>query len=229
MPGEQQQRLLAAHAAAEGVDPAAVDPQPRQCRTQDLGHPREICDLTRGAPRVAGDASAVRIRVDHGERAAAGQVAPQDRVRAPAQPAPVRRDHQRQRRVGGRPVPGWEHDLRAARAAVVGDVADAQPPHGGHAQRRRRTAAAVADNHLQPTGEPAQVERLAKRLALREHERRPVHRHRFDTLAARQPDAKLQRLRRRPRGRLHDSRGSCRCAPPASTRPARSSSVRGER
>ncbi len=114
------------------------------------------------------------------------------------------RDHERQRRVGRRPVPGREHDLRGARMAVVGDVVNAHPPHGGHTQRRRRPAAAVADDHLQPAGEPAQVERLAERFTLRKDERRSVHRHRLDALATRQPDPELQSLRGRPSRRLHD-------------------------
>jgi hypothetical protein len=45
MARQQQQRLLTAHAAAERIDPGAVDPEPRQRRAQDLGHAREIGDL----------------------------------------------------------------------------------------------------------------------------------------------------------------------------------------
>ena len=167
MARDQEERLLAAHAAAERVDLAPVDPQPRQGGAQDLGHPREVGDLARVAPRVAGDPPAARIRVDDGEGAAAGQVAPEDRVRAPAQAAAVRRDHERQRRVRGRPVPGWKHDERAARPAVVGDVADLPALDGGHPGGRGRPAAAVPDDQLEPTAAAGEVDRLAELLARR--------------------------------------------------------------
>ena len=163
MASQQQQRLLAAHAAAERVDLAAVDPEPRQRRAQDLGHAREVGDLAGIAPGVAGHAPAARVRVDHREGAAAGQVAPQDRVRLPVQAAPVRRDHERQRRVGRRPVPRREHHGRRARVPVVRDVVDLHPPDRGHARRRGRPAAAVADDHLEPAGVAAEVDRLAVR------------------------------------------------------------------
>src|SRR5947208_2058521 len=49
---EQEQRLLAAHAAAERIDATLVDVQPRQRQVRDHRHPGEVLDLAGGPPRV---------------------------------------------------------------------------------------------------------------------------------------------------------------------------------
>src|SRR3954468_10812274 len=64
---DEQQRLLAAHAAAEGVDPRPVDLEPRQRRSHDLRHSREILDLPRVAPRERPEPPALPVGVDDGE------------------------------------------------------------------------------------------------------------------------------------------------------------------
>ena len=224
MARDQEQRLLAAHAAPERVHLAPVDPQPRQGGAQDLGHPREVGDLARVAPRVAGDPPPARIRVDDCEGAAAGKVAPEDRVRAPAQATAVRRDHERQRRVRGRPVPGWKHDKRAARPAVVGDVADLPALDGRHSGGRGRPAAAVADDELEPTAAAGEVDRLAEPPARRRLDRH--HRRSSPTRSAgRAAAATSASETREPAASARPpSRESCRSALRASTTPARSSS-----
>ena len=136
---EQEQRLLAAHAAAEGVDPAAVDPDERQRPPDDLRHLREVVDLLRRAPRVAREP----VRVDDREAAARGQGAPDLRVAAAVEPAAVRRDDQRDPRVPLRAVPRGEHDVGGAALAVRGEVVDLPRADERLRLRRRRRRAAA--------------------------------------------------------------------------------------
>ncbi len=96
---DEQQRLLAAHAAAERVDLPAVDLQPGQGPLQDLRQAREIVDVPLVAPGVGGELAAVRVGIDDGELPPRRQVAPVGRVRLPGEAASVRRDDEGDRRV----------------------------------------------------------------------------------------------------------------------------------
>ena len=66
-PRNEQERLLAAHAAAERVDPPAVDVQPRERGLRDLRHPREIVYLAGITEREPREPPAHPVRVDDGE------------------------------------------------------------------------------------------------------------------------------------------------------------------
>ncbi len=46
MARDQEEGFLPAHAASERVDPAAVDPDPRQLGHDDVRHPRQVVDLS---------------------------------------------------------------------------------------------------------------------------------------------------------------------------------------
>src|SRR5512146_429096 len=90
---DEQERLLPTHRPAEGVDPAPVDvhtPLPR-----NLGHAGEVRYLTRRTPREPVQAASFARGVDQREAALAGQVAPEERVVALVDAAPVRRDDER--------------------------------------------------------------------------------------------------------------------------------------
>ena len=88
--GDEQERLLSAHRAAERVDPVLVDVHAPRAR--DRRHARKIRDLSRRAPRVPVQLPPLAGGVDQCEAALAGEVAPEERVVALVYPAPVRRD-----------------------------------------------------------------------------------------------------------------------------------------
>ena len=85
-----QERLLAAHAPAEGIDAARVDVHPRQGEPDDLRHPGEIGDLTRRAPRVVVEAATLAVGTHHAEAADRRQLAPELHVRPAGDAAAVR-------------------------------------------------------------------------------------------------------------------------------------------
>ena len=90
MQRHQQERLLAAHRAAERVDPAPIDVD--AVRLGDRRHPREVGDLAGRAPREPVQAATLTGRVDHREVALTGQVPPEEGVLLGPHPTPVRRD-----------------------------------------------------------------------------------------------------------------------------------------
>ncbi len=231
MARQQQQRLLAAHAAAERVDPlrsicshgSVVRGSPASARGPRSGRPSPTSSRRACLPRA--------LRADHREHAAAGQGAPEVRVRARADAAAVRRDHERERRVRPPAVPGGQHDVRACARARRARVVDLHPPdRRSRPPTTARPAAAVADDDLEPGRcEPLRSSVSPSVSPSGSSSGSPFTVTDVDALAARQPDAELQRLRSRPSGHVDASRRSCRCARRASTRPARSSSARAER
>ena len=86
---DEQQRLLPTHAAADGVDPARVDVQPRELSPQDRRHPRQVVDLPAPAPGVPRQHAALPLRADDGERPERRQAAPEAEVGAGLDPASV--------------------------------------------------------------------------------------------------------------------------------------------
>ena len=98
MTSDQQERLLPAHASADCVDPLRIDAQPRTRGAEDRRHASEVVDLPSPAPRVKRQTPPHSSRADHGEVAVTRELPPEIRVRAAAHAAPVRRDHERQRR-----------------------------------------------------------------------------------------------------------------------------------
>ena len=76
MPREEKQRLLASHAAAEGINAPSIDPEPWQRLRYDVGHPCQVIDLSGRSPRVRAEALSLAIRVHDGERAQGRQVTP---------------------------------------------------------------------------------------------------------------------------------------------------------
>ena len=126
---EQEQRLLASHAASDRVHAARGDPQPRERMLDDRGHSGEVHDLAGVTPRVQLETPALPVGVDDGEAAERRQVPPASRVLLWLDAAAVRRDHEWKRRIVMRAVPARKHDDRAAPQPVVRDVADRQPAH----------------------------------------------------------------------------------------------------
>ena len=86
---EQEECFLSAHAAAECVDPALVDPEPRQRSAGDLVHPGEVGDLAPVAPGVKREPPSHPSRADHRESAAVGQLTPESSVHGGGHTAPV--------------------------------------------------------------------------------------------------------------------------------------------
>src|SRR5581483_3322144 len=134
VPREQEQALLRAHAAADGVHPPPVDAQPGQRQLDDARHLREVVDLPRRPPRLEREHPSLSVGADDGEAALRRQRPPQMRVPTPGDAAPVRRDHERQARVPLRPVPRREHHVCSPALAVVRAIVDLPHAHG----RRRR-------------------------------------------------------------------------------------------
>ena len=126
MPGDEQQRLFSAHRAADCVDPARIDSQPGQRRADELGHPGQVVDLSRRAPGEAPvEVASLAVGIDDDEAAAEGrQIAPAACVRPAVEPAPVRRDHEREGGVAFRAVPLRQQHDGVAQAAVEGPVGD---------------------------------------------------------------------------------------------------------
>ena len=121
---DEQEHLLAAHAAADGIHAAALDAEPRERALHDRGHPREVGDLSGIAPRVERQHASLSFRVDDREAPDRGQVSPQARVRARGHAAAVRRHDERQPRIAVRSVPARQHDVGVPQAAVVRAVRD---------------------------------------------------------------------------------------------------------
>ncbi len=126
--GDQEQRLLPAHAGAERVDARAVDRQPRQRAADRPRHAGEILDLTRVSPGEALQAPALSLGADDRERSAGRQVPPAPDVRGGADPTPVRGDDEGQRWVVLGAVPVREHDVRRPPKTVVRAVVDRPDP-----------------------------------------------------------------------------------------------------
>ena len=80
MARDEHQRLLAAHAASQYVDTAAVDAEPGERVLDDLRHVREVVDLARVAIGEVLQLPSHPVRVDDDEAGAAGEVAPVARV-----------------------------------------------------------------------------------------------------------------------------------------------------
>jgi hypothetical protein len=79
---DQERRLLAAHRSADGVDLAAVDPDPGAGVGGDLGHSRQVSDLPRRSPGEVVGVVALALRVDHCEASERRQISPEADVRA---------------------------------------------------------------------------------------------------------------------------------------------------
>jgi hypothetical protein len=67
IPGDEEQRLLSAHAAPECIDATTIDPEPRYSVPRDRRHPREVADLTGISPGEQRQRTALALRIDHGE------------------------------------------------------------------------------------------------------------------------------------------------------------------
>jgi hypothetical protein len=91
---EQQQRLLATHAATDGVDLAQIEAEPRLRLLDDHRHAGKVGDLAAPPPRVNRKPSSHPARADDGEATASRQVTPPLRVRDRSDPAPMWRDHE---------------------------------------------------------------------------------------------------------------------------------------
>ena len=140
MAADQEQRLVAAHAAADGIDAARGDAEPGQRPGDDVRHPREVVDLPAVSPRVQGQPAAHASGTHDGEVAGAGSPPQQLRVGQRPDAPPVRRDHERQRRrVVVRSITRRDQDERRAPDPVVRAVVD-EPAFdaGGHAAARGR-------------------------------------------------------------------------------------------
>jgi hypothetical protein len=137
MLGEQEQRLLAAHAPAEGVDAVRVERDVRQGAGDDPRHPREIGDLARIAPGERTEAAPLAVGRDDDELVASREVAPDASVLLAREASPVRRDHERERAVGLLDVQR-EQDGGLALDPVVRDVGDRQLPDERVLVRGRR-------------------------------------------------------------------------------------------
>ena len=92
---EQQEHLLPAHRTADGVDTARIDSNSVCAR--DRRHPGEVSDLARISPGVEAEPAPLSVGVDDREVSEAGQLAPEARVLAAVQPAPMRGDDERDR------------------------------------------------------------------------------------------------------------------------------------
>jgi hypothetical protein len=138
MLGDEEQRLLAAHAPAEGVDSPAVDAQPRKGVLDVLGHPREVVDLGRVSPRVQREAAALAFRADDREATERRQRAPAPDVLHGIAAASVERDDQWDARVVAPAVPARELDVRVAEPTVVRAVPDRPDPNARRRAERSR-------------------------------------------------------------------------------------------
>ncbi len=119
MARDEKERLLSAHAAAEGVQATPVDMEPGQRVLRDLRHARQIADLARIAPRVERQRASLSFRIDHREAADGGEPTPAADVLLRADAAAVRRDHERDRGVvGSLASPGPGAVSNATRADV---------------------------------------------------------------------------------------------------------------
>jgi hypothetical protein len=122
---DEQQRLLAAHAAPEREHASPIDPEPRKRFGDELRHPGEIVDLPLVAVGEVPEAPAHPVGIDDREPAETGEVAPVPRVRTAGAGAAVRRDHERERRaVAGGAVGRGHDDLGRPLGAVVRGVGD---------------------------------------------------------------------------------------------------------
>src|SRR5205085_4202668 len=97
--GDEEERLLAAHALADGVDPAALEAKPRERASRERRHAGEVGDLARIAPREEDEPAPLSLRADQREAASRGEVPPEQDVLRGPDAAPVRRAGERDRRV----------------------------------------------------------------------------------------------------------------------------------
>ncbi len=169
MLGDEQQRLLAAHAAADRVDPVRLDPQPGQRLAGDAGHAREVGDLSRGSPRIGVLRVPLTLRVHDSEATQRRHVPPQPRIGARLDPAPVRRDHERDQRVISRSVPTRQNDDRDPARTVVGAVVHRPAPDEANAARQRRPVAAAPARKRRQLPRRARVHRRRRPRAEQEH------------------------------------------------------------
>ena len=105
---DEQQRLLPAHRATDRIDAVRIDVHAEPLH--DRGHPGEIGDLARIAPRVLTQPATLAAGVDDGEVALTRQLTPEARVDGRTDPAPMRRDDQRDRGAvvrGRQQEPPW--------------------------------------------------------------------------------------------------------------------------
>src|SRR5207244_13607035 len=104
--GGEQENLLTAHAVAGGVGSARIDREPGKGGPHQGWEPGEVVDLARVSPRVERQPPPLPVGRDDGEGTARWEVAPEAEVVGAVDPAPVRRDHQRDRRMVALSVPG---------------------------------------------------------------------------------------------------------------------------
>jgi hypothetical protein len=126
VPGDEEQRLLSAHAASECVDAGTIDPNPGKSVRDDAGHPRQVVDLAAVAERLQVEPATHPVRVDDREAADSGQVAPVPGIRETRASAPMRRDDEWQGRVVTGVVPPREEHPGLADLSVVRSVGDLQ-------------------------------------------------------------------------------------------------------
>src|SRR5439155_26643048 len=87
--------------------------------SKDLRHAREVRDLAGISPGVELEPPPLPLRIDNREPALGRKVSPDRGVPQRLDPAPVRGDDQRQRRMVLRPVPrGQKHERRSLEAVV---------------------------------------------------------------------------------------------------------------
>jgi len=126
--GDEQERLLAAHARPDRVDPILLDPEPRERPLDPGGHSGEIVDRAVPSPGVAREHPALPLRADDRERPERGQTAPEAEVVVRGDPAAVRGDHQRDRRITSASVPAGNDDERRSTRPIPRVVRDDDRP-----------------------------------------------------------------------------------------------------
>ena len=97
----------------------------------DLRHPCEVVDLAGIPPGKERQRPPLAFRVDHREAPDRRKVSPPFDIDPCADATAVRRDHEGNRRVPFRAVPGRQDEVGPALPAVVRAVGDFQHAHGG--------------------------------------------------------------------------------------------------
>ena len=140
---------MPAHAVAEGVDPVGVERQPGKGGAGQSRHAREVVDLPPISPRVERQPPPLAVRRDHGEGTARGKAAPEAEVVRAVDAAPVRRDHERDRRVSTLVVPRREHEIRPPLAPRVRPIRKREDLHPRAVRAKAACAERARDAHEQ--------------------------------------------------------------------------------
>jgi hypothetical protein len=151
----EEENLLTTHAVAEGVDPARVECQPWKGCPGERRHSGEVVDLPCVSPRVERQPPPLSVRRDHREGAARRKAAPEAEV-VRAVHAPVRRDHEWNRRMGALVVPAREHEIRLPLVPRVRPVREHEALHPAIRVKvgiRTECARDAREQHDQPRGE----------------------------------------------------------------------------